>query len=319
MIHNLKSMLTIIIFISFIFVLYADEPLNPRTEISHSCDIVQGFNYSPSLQVKFGYVDHLEIGGIELSSDFSVIGPDLESIDVCGVLSNIYWEGGFAHPIQISAQISTITKNTLMVYLAANPDDTSVKFTFFVYDYDPAENQYFKCFYNASSMLEGFIVETGGHLQLFVDDEANEEVPAPRNFNMQISIEPDSILQYIGVADALNENYVLQWGYSPVLLPTLSEIKLPQEIELEPAYPNPFNPRTKINYKLSENTGVKLIVYNIMGQVVNILVNSRQAAGRYQVYWNGENLLHQPAASGAYMLVMKAGSSIQAQKILLIR
>jgi hypothetical protein len=38
-------------------------------------------------------------------------------------------------------------------------------------------------------------------------------------------------------------------------------------------YPNPFNPSTKIGYKLKERGYVKLMVYDIKGELVSVLVN----------------------------------------------
>ena len=49
------------------------------------------------------------------------------------------------------------------------------------------------------------------------------------------------------------------------------------------SYPNPFNPSTKIGYKLKEKGYVKLYVYDIKGELVSVLVNQTQEAGYYEV------------------------------------
>ena len=49
---------------------------------------------------------------------------------------------------------------------------------------------------------------------------------------------------------------------------------LPKETVLERAYPNPFNPQIKIAYKLVEETVVNPAVYNMMGRIVQILVDT---------------------------------------------
>ncbi|MDP2362207.1 MAG: hypothetical protein Q8M94_00405, partial [Ignavibacteria bacterium] len=41
-------------------------------------------------------------------------------------------------------------------------------------------------------------------------------------------------------------------------------------------YPNPFNPSTTIGYKLKERAYVKLMVYDIKGELVTVLVNKEQ-------------------------------------------
>ncbi len=48
-------------------------------------------------------------------------------------------------------------------------------------------------------------------------------------------------------------------------------------------YPNPFNPSTKIGYRLKEQGRVKLLVYDIKGELVSVLVNKEQEAGYYEV------------------------------------
>ncbi|MCU0364602.1 MAG: hypothetical protein MUE93_02905 [Ignavibacteriaceae bacterium] len=51
-------------------------------------------------------------------------------------------------------------------------------------------------------------------------------------------------------------------------------------------FPNPFNPSTKIGYKLIERGYVKLYVYDIKGELVSVLVNQTQDAGYYEVEFN---------------------------------
>ncbi|BDQ02439.1 hypothetical protein [Ignavibacterium sp.] len=70
-------------------------------------------------------------------------------------------------------------------------------------------------------------------------------------------------------------------------------------------YPNPFNPTTKIGYRLKEDGYVKLYVYNIKGELVDILVNQYQQGGYYEVEFNvGNSLQTVPQtliASGIYI------------------
>ncbi|MCC6254730.1 MAG: hypothetical protein IT276_07445, partial [Ignavibacteriaceae bacterium] len=55
-------------------------------------------------------------------------------------------------------------------------------------------------------------------------------------------------------------------------------------------YPNPFNPSTKIGYKLKERAYVKLMVYDIKGELVSVLVNKEQNAGYYEVEFSAGSL-----------------------------
>ena len=51
-------------------------------------------------------------------------------------------------------------------------------------------------------------------------------------------------------------------------------------------YPNPFNPTTKIGFHLKERAYVKLLVYNINGELIEVLVNEEKPAGYHEAEFN---------------------------------
>jgi hypothetical protein len=56
-----------------------------------------------------------------------------------------------------------------------------------------------------------------------------------------------------------------------------------EEYKLLNNYPNPFNPSTIIPYRLIAPGYVKLMVYDIKGELLKVLVNEYQTAGYYEV------------------------------------
>jgi hypothetical protein len=64
-------------------------------------------------------------------------------------------------------------------------------------------------------------------------------------------------------------------------------------------YPNPFNPVTKIGYKLKEGGYVKLYVYDVKGELIEVLVNENQQSGYYEVEFDGSK--HIGISSGVYL------------------
>ena len=56
-----------------------------------------------------------------------------------------------------------------------------------------------------------------------------------------------------------------------------------EEYKLLQNYPNPFNPSTTIPYRLKSPAYVKVMVYNILGELVRVLVNHHQSAGYYEL------------------------------------
>ncbi len=90
---------------------------------------------------------------------------------------------------------------------------------------------------------------------------------------------------------------------------------IPTEYSLLRNYPNPFNLRTIIEYELPQRTLVTIEVYNVQGQVVEVLVDFEQAAGRHSVVWSAQDL-----SSGVYICRMRAGSrDLASMKILLLK
>ena len=90
--------------------------------------------------------------------------------------------------------------------------------------------------------------------------------------------------------------------------------ELPLKFELQPNFPNPFNPKTVIGYRLSKLSDVDLSIYNLLGQKVATLISERQPAGSYQVEWNASEF-----SSGVYFYVITAGEFHEVRKMMLIK
>ncbi len=81
----------------------------------------------------------------------------------------------------------------------------------------------------------------------------------------------------------------------------------PKDYSLLQNYPNPFNPSTIIKYSLPAESKVKIVIYNLTGEVVNTLVNTVESAGSHETNFStnaaGFNL-----SSGIYFYSMEAVS-----------
>ncbi len=84
--------------------------------------------------------------------------------------------------------------------------------------------------------------------------------------------------------------------------------------ELSQNYPNPFNPTTTINFKLRVEGMAKLVVYNILGQQVQVLLNENMRAGSYSVPFIGSNL-----TSGIYFYKLQSNNQVEVKKMLLLK
>lgn len=79
-------------------------------------------------------------------------------------------------------------------------------------------------------------------------------------------------------------------------------------------YPNPFNPSTIIKFSLSENSAVKLIVYDVLGREIKALLNGILSAGTHSVTFDGSNI-----PSGIYLYILSAGRESMSKKMILLK
>ena len=96
-------------------------------------------------------------------------------------------------------------------------------------------------------------------------------------------------------------------------------INLPDQVQLFPNYPNPFNPITNIAFSLAKYSLVDLKIVDIKGRQICQLLNNDFAAGRHGVSWNGTNDLGAAVGSGIYFMVLRAEGKVLSQKLSLIR
>jgi hypothetical protein len=80
-------------------------------------------------------------------------------------------------------------------------------------------------------------------------------------------------------------------------------------------FPNPFNPETKLNFYISNVSKVKVIVYNTLGEVVDLIINDKIfPKGEHTIAWKPNKL-----ASGIYLISFEAkeqNSPVKYKKII---
>ncbi len=75
---------------------------------------------------------------------------------------------------------------------------------------------------------------------------------------------------------------------------------IPDDYELNRAYPNPFNPRTNIRYSLPVDAEITISIYDIQGRLITYLEDGIKQAGYYELVWDGSWY-----ASGLYFIRME--------------
>ncbi len=99
---------------------------------------------------------------------------------------------------------------------------------------------------------------------------------------------------------------------------TLTNIKreetLPSEFYLSEAYPNPFNPSTKLEYSVPEYSLVTSELFDIKGEKIKTLLNEYKTPGRYSVVVEMGDYV-----SGVYIIKLSAGKQYITRKIILLK
>jgi hypothetical protein len=98
-------------------------------------------------------------------------------------------------------------------------------------------------------------------------------------------------------------------------------VEIPENFSLLQNYPNPFSAssgRTQITYYIKENTDVKIVIYNALGQQVRELVTHRLHPGIHSIEWDGNDDLGRSVAGGIYICRMHTNTKVLTRKILIV-
>jgi len=128
----------------------------------------------------------------------------------------------------------------------------------------------------------------------------------------------------IPISDTLGDDIVLYLDtFTPEGKgPESQAIALLNEFTLSQNTPNPFNPVTKIQYRVGNDqmaVHVNLEIYNILGQKVRTLVSEPKRSGIHETVWDGKDDNGEEAVSGIYFYRLTAGDFSETKKMLLLR
>jgi len=86
------------------------------------------------------------------------------------------------------------------------------------------------------------------------------------------------------------------------------------QFNLSLAYPNPFNPSTSVILNLPVSSFVSIKVYNLSGQLVDVISEGIMNADTYTFIWNASK-----ETSGIYFIKVETSSNVDIQKVLLVK
>jgi len=92
------------------------------------------------------------------------------------------------------------------------------------------------------------------------------------------------------------------------------DVTMPTQLTLSKAYPNPFNPSTSLEMYVPAEGFVSLNVYNVMGQLVDVIHNGAMSEGNHSVTWNASDM-----TSGVYFVRAESANGMSVQKVMLMK
>lgn len=88
----------------------------------------------------------------------------------------------------------------------------------------------------------------------------------------------------------------------------------PTDYNLSQNYPNPFNPSTSIQFSIPEQSNVKIVVFDALGNQLDVLADETKSAGNYSVTWDASRY-----ASGVYFYKLETNSFVKVKKMILMK
>lgn len=98
-----------------------------------------------------------------------------------------------------------------------------------------------------------------------------------------------------------------------------TDAALPNSLAVAQNYPNPFNPSTTIQFSLPKVTNVTVTVYNVLGEVVTVVMEGSLNAGDHYLVWDGKNDAGSSVASGIYIYEVTTDQERDARTMTLLK
>jgi PKD repeat protein len=154
-----------------------------------------------------------------------------------------------------------------------------------------------------------------GFMAVYGDDETTNE-PEGVRLGDSFTLKIDGI--------ETNENFTWTQNGDRVEIGSLtaksgSDAGLPDEFQLLPNYPNPFNPSTNIGFSLPKAGKAKLVVFNILGREVATVFDAEASAGYNEVTWDGRSDNGGTVSSGVYFYRLTTESYTETRKMMLLK
>lgn len=162
--------------------------------------------------------------------------------------------------------------------------------------------------------VKAFVIDGINALEIFdLPSQFSEDVPDPNGAPMTSPCD-------VSINSTGNTAYVIDmWSraafkFEKFIISVDDDYKGVLDYSLEQNYPNPFNPSTMIRFTLPTESKVKLVVTDVLGNVVETIINEYLPAGKYT-----KNFIANNISSGVYFYSLVTNNYKQTRKMILLR
>jgi hypothetical protein len=143
------------------------------------------------------------------------------------------------------------------------------------------------------------------------------------HFATGLVFSPGEVLSFESASQLPAHSYSLNWsGYlAPAVATAVGSagVPTPPAIEMRQNAPNPFNPKTRIDYALGDPADARLRIFDASGRLVRTLVDGREEAGEHSVVWDGRGDDGRALASGVYFYELSTDEGRESRKAVMLR
>ena len=97
------------------------------------------------------------------------------------------------------------------------------------------------------------------------------------------------------------------------------DIPLPEKFILKQNRPNPFNPTTRIHYRIPKDIHASIAIFDEKGRTVVVLVDQKHEAGYHHVDWNARGRSGKLVKGGVYFYQFRSKDFIKTRKMILLK
>ncbi len=284
---------------------------------SSDCSGRWSFHFNPTcipeIEVRQVVIEFNELGGECANNGDSNEDGTVNVLDVVGTVAHILGNADLTDGGVCNADSNADgTLNVLDVVLTVNEilgnsrtaDATSIQINKFANEVTFDANGYIGAIQMTLSHEEDFSISlTNDALVADYNTEDNKTtliVVKPENTDLFTASGTFTIDEVLASSDGHNYTNV--------------EMNMPTTYTISDAYPNPFNPTTSIDIALDTDANVSVKVFNIMGQLVDVISEGNFTAGSHAVVWDASQI-----SSGVYFINTEIGSEVNVQKIMLVK